>query len=410
MAIQDLVHFILILWVPWVGSRISGRASSFEYLASDGMKESPEKPWLESLKFVLQSSRQFLRLLLWHYQASSSNHNCLQKVYLYLFHSFSIFFLSCALIISESPARTLCAKNNATLWTLVNLPPYMHLLRPLQCGSSFLFVLFAPTLSRHFSAEVGLCTSTIFELRFFFVVLSFPFGIVLQSFDKKCPNPCSNIKPCSIPAPHSASSHWISGLWLASTIPHSCHTLRWRWGWVAAASSCVLPFCFSLAPAATIWQRYLLFHLHTFTNFLHYVTFPRKGSSAFCASTKWHAACRSLFPCSDFSSRNGWGDHTHVICPRKKTKIEAWKTVKSGWLAGLSIKNDQIHVPCMEFRQHGVIVPKVSPQKILSDWKLSWMSMVQKLGTNNEFIKTFSSFQLCCQCCIPNFCLAVEEG
>lgn len=45
----------------------------------------------------------------------------------------------------------------------------MHLLRPLQCGSSFLFVLFAPTLSRHFSAEVGLCTSTIFELRFFFL-------------------------------------------------------------------------------------------------------------------------------------------------------------------------------------------------------------------------------------------------
>ena len=65
----------------------------------------------------------------------------------------------------------------------------MHLLRPLQCGSSFLFVLFAPTLCRHFSAEVGLSTSTIFELRFFLGVLGFPFGIVLQSFDKNAQTP-----------------------------------------------------------------------------------------------------------------------------------------------------------------------------------------------------------------------------
>lgn len=35
----------------------------FQALASDGMKESPEKPWLESLKVVLQSSHRFLRLV-----------------------------------------------------------------------------------------------------------------------------------------------------------------------------------------------------------------------------------------------------------------------------------------------------------------------------------------------------------
>ena len=30
VAVEDLIHLILILWVPWVGSRISRRASSFE--------------------------------------------------------------------------------------------------------------------------------------------------------------------------------------------------------------------------------------------------------------------------------------------------------------------------------------------------------------------------------------------
>ena len=133
------------------------------------------------------------------------------------------------------------------------------------------------------------------RIAFFFGGTWFSFWNRASEFWQKCPNPCSNIRPCSILALHSASSHWVSGLWLASTIPHSCHTLRWRWGCgVATASSCVLPFCFSLAPAATIWQRYLLFDLHTFTNFLHYMTFPRKVAALFQAPSDM----RHADPCS----------------------------------------------------------------------------------------------------------------